>query len=98
MPPWTADEILSRHKFCNSYRASDRVSQYLIRNVIYKGTQTEEEVLFRIVLFKLFNKIETWQYLEERLGNVELGAFNFDVYANLLQEAKIGRASCRERV
>ena len=34
-PPWTDDPILDRFKFCNAFRASDRVSQYLIREVIY---------------------------------------------------------------
>ena len=34
-PPWTEDQILTRYKFTNAYRASDRVSQYLIKNVIY---------------------------------------------------------------
>jgi hypothetical protein len=28
--PWTDDPILQQHKFTNAYRASDRVSQYLI--------------------------------------------------------------------
>src|SRR3990167_1629488 len=58
--PWTYDPILQKHKFTNAYRASDRVSQYLIKNVIYKGSQEPNEVFFRIILFKLFNKIETW--------------------------------------
>ena len=31
---WTTDPILSQYKFTNAYRASDRVSQYLIRHVI----------------------------------------------------------------
>jgi thymidylate kinase len=34
LPPWTDDPILSHFKFTNAYRASDRVSQFLIRNVI----------------------------------------------------------------
>ena len=33
----TKDPILQLHKFTNAYRASDRVSQYLIRNVIYSS-------------------------------------------------------------
>ena len=33
--PWSDDEIISEFKFTNAYRASDRVSQYLIKNVIY---------------------------------------------------------------
>ena len=62
-PPWTDDSIIARHKFTNAYRASDRVSQYLIRNVIYDGDQSVPEVFFRTILFKLFNKIETWELL-----------------------------------
>ena len=57
--PWTDDPTIARHKFTNAYRASDRVSQFLIRNVIYEGDQSPEEVFFRTILFKLFNKIET---------------------------------------
>ena len=63
LPVGTADPILQTFKFTNAYRASDRVSQYLIRNVIYDGDQGPANLFFRIVLFKLFNKIETWQAL-----------------------------------
>src|SRR5207237_6795227 len=35
-PPWTHDPILQKYKFTNVYRACDRVSQYLIQEVIYK--------------------------------------------------------------
>lgn len=87
-PPWTDNPILREYKFCNTYRASDRVSQHLIRDVIYKGNQNEEETIFRILLFRMFNKIETWQYLEERLGEVRLSAFDFEVYADILQERR----------
>ena len=41
-PPWTADPILGGHRFTNVYRASDRVSQYLIRHVIYDGSRRLE--------------------------------------------------------
>ena len=47
--PWTDDPIITAHKFTNTYRASDRVSQYLIRNVIYKGIQSDKEIFFRII-------------------------------------------------
>ncbi len=69
-PPWTNDPIFLKHKFTNAYRASDRVSQYLIKNVIYEGDQSPNEVFFRTLLFKLFNKIETWKLLLEKLGGV----------------------------
>ncbi|RZK34497.1 MAG: hypothetical protein EOO61_13480, partial [Hymenobacter sp.] len=69
-PLLTIDPILLRHKFTNAYRAADRVSQYLIRAVIYQGDQLPHELLFRILLFKLFNKIDTWQLLEHELGEI----------------------------
>ncbi|MCC6336079.1 MAG: hypothetical protein IT380_19085 [Myxococcales bacterium] len=83
-PPWTEDPILSVHRFTNTYRASDRVSQYLIRHVIYEGSQKPEEVFFRTLLFKLFNKIETWETLNSRLGALEWRGFSFDAYAKVL--------------
>lgn len=67
--PWTQDPILGNYKFTNAYRASDRVSQYLIQKVIYDHQdQTPKNIFFRIMLFKFFNKIETWESLEKGLG------------------------------
>src|SRR4051794_3952118 len=42
--PWTNDPILTKFKFTNAYRASDRVSQYLIKNVAYTGEQSPSEL------------------------------------------------------
>jgi alpha-glutamyl/putrescinyl thymine pyrophosphorylase clade 1 len=61
--PRTADPILARHKFTNVYQAADRVSQHLIRHVIYAGSQDPEEVVLRVLLIKFFNRIETWELL-----------------------------------
>lgn len=90
--PWTKDFILQRFKFTNAYRVSDRVSQYLIRQVIYEGDQNPEELFFRIILFKTYNKIETWKLLLKKLGQISWREFNFRVYNRILttaQEAKI---------
>ena len=86
-PPWTEDPVIARHKFTNAYRASDRASQYLIRNVIYKGDPSVPEVFFRIILFKLFNKIETWELLQSRLGSITWEGYSFAVADDLLTEA-----------
>ena len=85
--PWTDDPILLRHKFTNAYRASDRVSQYLIRHVIYQGDPSPEEVFFRTVLFKFFNKIETWEMLRSRLGTISYADYSFSRYDRILSEA-----------
>lgn len=87
--PWTDDSILSVYKFTNAYRASDRTSQYLIRKVIYRDDlpKSNEEVFFRIMLFKIFNKIETWQLLEEKLGSIVHAEYSFQRYDKVLTEA-----------
>jgi hypothetical protein len=68
--PWTTDPILVQHRFTNCYRAADRVSQHLIREVIYSGDQSWDEVFFRTMLFKLFNRSSTWQRLSTALGEL----------------------------
>lgn len=87
--PWTHDPVISVHKFTNAYRASDRVSQYLIRRVIYRDDlpKSVAEVVFRTLLFKLFNKIETWELLEHTFGAVTFKAYKFEHYDRLLGEA-----------
>jgi hypothetical protein len=70
--PWTIDPILQRYKFCNTFRASDRVSQFLIRDVIYDGVQrTAESAALRIVMFRLFSKPTTWRALEQGVGDID---------------------------
>ena len=79
-PPWTADKILQAHRFTNAYRVTDRVSQYLLREVQYRNdrSQAPDEVFFRTLLFKLFNKIDTWEYLEGQLGPIGWQSANLD--------------------
>jgi hypothetical protein len=68
--PWTSDPVLKTYRFTNTYRAADRVSQYLIREVQYhpERPQAPPELFFRTLLFKVFNKIETWEALERAHG------------------------------
>lgn len=84
--PWTSDKVLQKHKFTNAYRASDRISQYLIRNVIYRDDlpSDNDEVVFRIILFKLFNKIETWEAIEKKFSEVTFRDYSFKKYDRLL--------------
>ncbi|GAB2815429.1 hypothetical protein GCM10027176_20120 [Actinoallomurus bryophytorum] len=86
-PPWTDDSILRRHRFTNCYRASDRVSQYLIGQVSYAGSQDPEEVVFRTLLFKVFNRISTWEYLTAELGEISWKGYSFALYNRALSNA-----------
>ena len=89
--PWSADPIISEYKFCNAYRASDRVSQYLIRDVIYAGGHFElEDTLLRIVFFRLFSKIETWQALEGELGPITVASFDPQAIDRVLERRRGG--------
>ena len=92
-PPWTEDPILTTHRFTNAYRASDRVSQYLIRNVLYEGDQRTEEIFFRALLFKMFNRIETWEELVAKFGMPSWSLFDFERYARLLDAVLERRAT-----
>ncbi len=84
LPPWTDDAVLARHRFTNVYRAADSVSQYLIRHVLYRGQQTSDEIFFRTLLFKFFNRIDTWEELEAQLGWPSLETFDLERYARVL--------------
>jgi hypothetical protein len=67
--PWTSDPILREFKFCNVFRAADRVSQYMIRDVCYHGEHcTEEDRLFQITAFRTFSKTATWDTVRDILG------------------------------
>jgi hypothetical protein len=85
--PWTNDPVLLRHRFTNCFRAADRVSQFLIREVSYGDLQRPEEVVFRTLLFKLFNRVSTWQLLTGALGEVSWKSFDLAVYDQVLTEA-----------
>ncbi|MGH3899225.1 MAG: nucleotide kinase domain-containing protein [Pseudonocardiaceae bacterium] len=86
--PWTNDPVIAQHKFTNVYRATDRVSQYLIRDVIYTGLQDTNELVFRIMLFKIFNKISTWELLTDALGARPTWAdYCFTTYNRILSAA-----------
>ncbi|MFA1690889.1 nucleotide kinase domain-containing protein [Akkermansia muciniphila] len=84
--PLTKDPILAKYKFTNVYRACDRVSQYLISHVIYStdSVVNERDLLLQILVFKIFNKIETWEYLMHEYGPITVSNFNVAKISKLL--------------
>ncbi len=91
IPPWTDDNILRLFKFTNAFRASDRVSQFLIKEIIYNRDSNPIELFFRILLFKIFNKIETWNSLEKYVGEIRYQDYSFKEYDDALQKIKLRR-------
>jgi hypothetical protein len=84
--PWTSDPILRGYRFTNTYRAADRTSQFLIANVIYRGSQEHREQVFRTLLFRLFNLSATWTAIQDRVGPIEIGSFDERVYGQALED------------
>jgi len=86
--PWSSDPILQEYKFCNTYRASDRVSQFLIKDVICKNINelSAEDLLLRIFFFRLLNKIETWKSLENKFGTLTLKNFDRNNISKFLSD------------
>lgn len=85
--PWSDDPIIQKFKFTNAYRAIDRVSQYLIKNVIYSSENySADDITFRILLFKFFNKIETWEYLENTFGEIKYSMFDQEKFGKALDD------------
>jgi hypothetical protein len=92
--PWTLDPIIAAHRFTNSFRAADRVSQFLIREVQYREdrSQAPAEVFFRTLLFKIFNRIETWHGLERELGPLSWQSSDLNRISDIL-DREISRGS-----
>ncbi len=88
--PWTEDEILIRYKFTNTYRVIDRVSQYLIREIIIPDKKNRTDLrdkIFRILLFKTFNRIETWETLRDQIGDISWHNYSFKKFNEVLSQA-----------
>lgn len=88
-PPYTTDPVLQEYKFCNAYRVLDRVSQFLLSNVIYTTKEYSlKDMSFRIILFRIFNLPNTWLELEKKFNHITLETFNIQEYSKFLHELK----------
>ncbi len=67
-PGQSTDPVIAQNRFTNAYRASDRVSQYLINFVQYDCERSWADTFARTLIFKIFNRISTWERLVEACG------------------------------
>ncbi|EJF64224.1 hypothetical protein DICSQDRAFT_133894 [Dichomitus squalens LYAD-421 SS1] len=81
---WTQDPILQQYPFTNVFRVFDRVTQYILLEVVRKGDQALHEQCFRLMLFRSFNKVETWEYLLEKIGDLTWRDFDLVAYEKAL--------------
>jgi hypothetical protein len=92
-PPWTDDVILRKHRFTNVSRTYDRATQFLIRKVINVGDQDHKELFFRLVLFRLFNRISTYEYLEEYCGPLTIENFDIEEWTDALSDLQESKSA-----
>ena len=67
--PLSHDPILASYRFTNPYRVSDRVSQYLINEVQYDQEWNWHDTFVRTLIFKIFNRIDTWRHICMHIGD-----------------------------
>ena len=71
-PPWTDSKLLQNHKFCNVYRELDRGTLFVTEDVY--GRENTADVYFRVLLYRLFNEIDTYKALYPILGRFTVDA------------------------
>ncbi len=87
--PETEDPILQRHRFCNVFRAADRVTQHLIQHAAFGADElTEQDLFLRIVLHRLFCRPSTWELLTDRVGRIDASTFSPASFDAILEEAR----------
>ncbi len=58
-PPWTDNQILSEYRFTNVFRDLDPGTRFVIEYII-PNCLNSEELLFNIIIYRLYNKIDTF--------------------------------------
>ena len=84
--PWTDDKILSMYRFTNVRREQDKNSKYLLKMMKEHGNKLTLNMLCNILLFRLFNKIETMELLG---GWVDFFNYNPALVRSQLQSAPV---------
>lgn len=85
--PWTQDVFLSMYRFTNIRREQDKNSIYLLNMMKEHGNQLSVNMICNIMLFRLFNKIETMEYLG---GWVDFERYNPDKVRKQLADVPEG--------
>ena len=88
-PPWTDDEVLAQYRFTNTFRAADRVSQYLIGLAYHELKDTDPDSLFlSVLLFKIFNRIDTWEAIVDTVGLPDAATFDYETCDAVLSQLR----------
>jgi hypothetical protein len=63
--PWSEDPTFQKNRFCNVSREDDKTTKWFRENVRDKLSESPEESLAGITVFRWFNKIETGEILKD---------------------------------
>ncbi|MDX6707224.1 MAG: hypothetical protein QOI48_3070 [Solirubrobacteraceae bacterium] len=86
--PWTEDPTLGSYRFCNAFRAADRVSQHLIQRAAYGDAHADaDDIFLRVVMHRLFCRPATWDLLESQLDGIDATSFDPEAYDAILRAA-----------
>lgn len=88
--PWTADPTLATYKFCNTFRVADRVSQFLVDDVLYRHetVTSRADQIFRALVFRFFSRESTWEHLESTLGLLTVDTFEPEAFTQSLNKLR----------
>lgn len=85
--PYTEDIILSMYRFTNVRREHDKNTKYLIQKLKQHSTDFNTNIICNIMLFRMFNKIETMEMMG---GWVDFVNYNEDLVRKQLSSAPDG--------
>ena len=80
--PWTEDDILLKWKFTNVFRETDPGTLFVINNIIPNFFSDFENLLFNIIIYRIYNKIDTF----EHIGNQKITDYDITVLEKSLRE------------
>jgi hypothetical protein len=74
--PWTKDPVLKQYFFTNVYRELDKGTVFLIRNLL--KLRDDKDLLFAIMVYRLFNDIDTFRFLMLRCKMTRYGTWDWE--------------------
>lgn len=80
--PWSDDNILTKHRFCNVFRIKDRVTIHILEAINKIPKDDVGNIVFNTIISRIFNTPYQWNYTPIQ----DYRNFNFDNFIKLLEE------------
>lgn len=86
-PPWINDPILREYRFTNVRREHDRETRWLIKHITSNSKLSYDDKLLNIILFRVFNKHETSELIQQPIEFSLNFAWNPEDYRMVFEKA-----------